>query len=77
MVFFGATAMFLAAIAIYGLMANLVFEHTHEIGIRTASEASPRQVMDWCLGRDYIWPWPELGSDFSFRCWRAEGWRAC
>ena len=45
MVFFAVLAMFLGAIGIYGVMAHLVSERIHEIGIRIAVGASPTQVM--------------------------------
>ena len=51
MVFFGATAMFLAMMGIYGVMSNLVSQRTHEIGIRAALGASPRQMMGMVMGQ--------------------------
>jgi predicted permease len=45
MIFFGALAMLLGVIGIYGVMAHLVSQKVHEIGIRVAIGASPAQVM--------------------------------
>jgi putative ABC transport system permease protein len=50
MVFFETLAMLLGVIGIYGVMAHLVSQKVHEIGIRMAIGASPAQVMRMIVG---------------------------
>jgi ABC-type antimicrobial peptide transport system permease subunit len=54
MTVFGASALLLAAIGIYGLMAYSVEQRTQEIGIRLALGAQVRQVKNMVVGQGML-----------------------
>ena len=48
---FGGMALLMAAVGLYGVVANSVAQRTHEIGVRMSIGASPRDILKLVLGR--------------------------
>jgi putative ABC transport system permease protein len=48
---FGLVALALSSIGVYGVLSESVAQRTHEIGIRLALGANPRELMKLILGQ--------------------------
>ena len=49
--FFSVLGLFLGAIGIYGVMAFMVTQRTHEIGVRITLGAQPREILRLVVGK--------------------------
>ena len=74
---FGAAALMLAAVGLYGILAGNVQERTREIGIRSALGATRGVIIGWVLRQAMSPPCSASSSDRPPQRRRARRWRRC
>ncbi|HJR59963.1 MAG TPA: ABC transporter permease [Vicinamibacterales bacterium] len=66
---FGALAVLIASLGIYGMLAYLVEQRTKEIGVRMALGAVPSRILGMILGRAALTIGAGLGAGFLAAAW--------
>ena len=62
---FAAAALVLSAIGLFGLLAYLVTQRTHDIGVRLALGARPRDILGLVVGRAMLLTWIGIGAGLA------------
>jgi putative ABC transport system permease protein len=66
---FGALAVLIASLGIYGMLAHLVEQRRREIGVRMALGAVPSRILGMVLGRAALTVGAGLGAGFLAAAW--------